>query len=134
MPELRIRCATCNSDRDTTHKNTKYCHVCRLASNLLFVGDKQKKCFACGQDFAPLSRNDLFCGKCDRNARSHNVEGYCAFCEREDQRLMRDEVRICVECSKNPEKRPAFLHAVLTRQDQQIENPVRLPAAPEPGV
>lgn len=117
LPE-HIHCEDCGAHRLTKYKNTKYCHVCRLLRNLKFIGQKTKTCFICDAEFAPIDRNDGMCRACGDLRRSYNVDGKCGLCGREGL-LWRKEIRVCIECLRDPRQRPRLLKGLIAKQRAQ---------------
>lgn len=108
------KCEGCSAPATAKRRNAKYCTVCRLVKNVMFIKDNSKKCWLCESKFAPLERNDVFCGTCDEDAPRGNT-GTCSLCQAEAQ-LYRDDISVCVPCMKDPEQRPLLLRALRKKQ------------------
>lgn len=111
-----IRCSDCGSDYETVRKNTKYCRLCRTLRDIKFIGVRQQTCWECDQKFAPSGPQQFLCGACDTTPRKSYVTGTCALCNRQEARLLDAQVAVCVECSRDGGKRPAFFKALVKKQ------------------
>lgn len=110
-------------------KNTKYCHVCRLERDLKFIGPKTTKCWGCDKPFAPLNRNDMLCSKCDLVTGTADVEGVCGICDASGP-LYRQDIRICMACLRDPDKRGRVYQAIVKKVKWQRKHP---PTEPIPA-
>lgn len=119
MSVRTIRCVTCNAPTPTTRKNTKYCVPCRLLKNVKFYANTTKKCWGCDGRFAPLHRNDVLCGTCD-DAPPRSITGICSFCKNKTE-LYNDNVKLCLPCIKDPERRPTLLRSLMKKQRELKE-------------
>lgn len=105
-----IRCRQCGAHRRARNKNTTHCYKCRLLRNLEFVAEFTRSCQDCKAKFAPISRNDPYCGRCALG-RSTNT-GTCIFCQEPDTYFIQIGVPVCKECARAPERRRAFIAAL----------------------
>lgn len=119
MPQT-INCKDCGAPRETKHRNTRYCHVCRLFRNLVFVSRRTAACVSCDGRFAPIKRDDQLCGFCDFLGETHRVTGKCGVCGQKTE-LVRREIRVCVPCLKAPDKRQLVIKALNKRRQEQRE-------------
>lgn len=124
---LIINCVDCGWPRITARKNTKYCYVCRLARNLAFAKDRTFKCVDCGKTKLQVTRNEDLCKECDEYSTPEGVVDHCAFCERDDQRLLGNTTRVCVSCIHDPRKRSsirtALKHKINAIKSGEVEIP-----------
>lgn len=109
-----INCADCGAERHTRWRNTKYCRPCRILKNLQYLLNWTTKCWVCDAEFAPLSREDRFCPRCDPRPATQE---HCALCDRDDQKLIDREIACCRECAADPKNRKLLLR-VLTKKVQ----------------
>lgn len=126
--ERLIQCADCSSDTKTVRSNTKYCGICRLYRDLLFLGTRTYKCFACDTPFAPLSVNGHLCPNCDVFNHALDSAGVCAFCATESEKLIRSDVSVCRDCAGDPANRKTLVAALRQKQDARKAQPARLEA------
>lgn len=113
MAERTIRCEDCGADYKTKRANTKYCRVCRLYRNLLFLKNRKKECPACGDQFAPLAMDDMVCGRCDIGR--HYVDGTCALCGDATSKQLHPDVAVCHPCATDPSRRPLLIRALAKK-------------------
>lgn len=114
MAEFTITCEDCGKEVSTPRRNTKYCIVCRLFRNTVFIGHRTKVCVECEKRFAPLNRGDVLCGGCDFTKKF--VEGSCALCERKSERLLHPDLKVCSMCATDPDKRTLFQRALAKKR------------------
>lgn len=116
-----IICADCGAERQARNKNTKYCRVCRLSRNLVYLRKRQttSTCVLCDTKFAPLQVGDDLCAKCDYQPESAPVV-VCALCN-ESRRSIDNDIAVCLECAKDPEKRDVFLRALKKKINARLE-------------
>jgi hypothetical protein len=108
-------CADCGREFETTRDNAKYCRLCRLLKNLIYIGDRRYECWACGGEFAPLGRNDKFCGQCNTVGSVHDHGGECRLCGETSDQLLHADVLVCRGCSTNPDRRKVLIQAVYRK-------------------
>lgn len=96
-----IHCADCGDSVRAKRPNTKYCKLCRLYRNVVYIASRSATCCSCESQFAPLHRNDQLCPDCDFLAEN-NPRGSCAFCEKEDELRVCAGVALCNRCAKTP--------------------------------
>lgn len=114
MATRTITCEDCGSRSETTRANTKYCKTCRLFRNVVFIGHRTKTCIECEKRFAPLDRADVLCGSCDFTRPL--VAGHCALCDRDTERLLHADVKVCSMCATDPDKRVLFQRALAKKR------------------
>lgn len=114
-----IECKDCGAQFETKRRNTKYCEVCRAIRNLLYVGSHRKECVSCESTFAPLARDDILCGECDFIDSGKRVRGKCTVCSTAEAILMHKDIRVCLACGRNPEKRTLLLKALFKKKRAQ---------------
>ena len=118
-PETR-RCQDCKGEYTTLHPRAKYCPVCRTYKNVLYLLQRLYDCWACGNQYAPLERNDKLCGRCSLTVkRRHDTKGTCRLCHEKSEQLLSPEVRICRPCATNPDNRQAFIRALAKKRQQR---------------
>lgn len=115
-----IQCADCGEERRGP-KNTKYCHMCRLARDAEFWTGKTVKCRkdhgGCGQAFAPINRNDSLCGKCNPGVSAWR--GNCVLCGKDDTYRVMRTLAVCKSCARDPAKRVKFVKGLRRRQAER---------------
>lgn len=104
-------CVDCGREFESNRENAKYCYLCRLYRNLVFIADRKYECWACGEKFAPLARSDKFCGGCNTNTSIHHTEGTCSFCG-EARVVLHEDVSVCLPCATDGEQRKLFVRAI----------------------
>lgn len=115
-----VTCAECSAPVETKRKNTKYCGVCRLYRNLIYLQGKTTTCWACDERFLLADRADRVCPDC-LPSTAHT--GACAVCNRDDQQMVTSDVAVCRRCIHAPEHRKTIIKALRQRQiKQQKEN------------
>lgn len=120
MPSFEITCEDCGQPYTAIRKNAKYCRVCRLLRNAIYLGDRTQTCLICEQDYAPLQRDKLsICGSCNPNSYKHDVEGTCVFCKTKDGRLIHEDIKVCRRCAQDPEQRELFIKALGKKKAQR---------------
>lgn len=112
-----MRCDDCGTEFESAKSNAKYCRVCRLLRNVIFIGNKTKECWTCGERFAPLDRNDTFCGKCNTVKSVHDAKGKCVMCKDSSDQLLHRSARVCRSCAYIPDLRPTLARALKKKQD-----------------
>lgn len=112
-------CVDCNCHFDAQRNHAKRCALCRAMAGLKFIGTyAEKKCLMCEVKFAPLTRNDAFCGACAVSPASYG-EVDCGFCKQPRRRAMA-EINVCNECARVPTYRGKVLRGIQKRIDQQV--------------
>lgn len=120
MAEFEISCEDCGHQYTSIRKNTKYCRVCRLLRNAIYLAAHTQTCVICEKVYAPLVREKLaVCGECNPNAYRHDASGTCSFCGTETQRLIHEDVTVCRKCSQDPEQRELFIKALGKKKAQR---------------
>jgi hypothetical protein len=114
------QCADCGASFTSRQPNARYCYLCRLDRNLMFIGERTSECWRCAKRFAPLSRNDRFCGHCYRTGTAHSVEGTCVLCHKESPNLLHADVSVCGPCATDPDNRRVLLRAVAKKRDTLV--------------
>lgn len=107
-----ITCEDCGLEFQSSRDNAKYCRVCRLFRNLVFIEARTYDCWACGGEFAPLERNQKFCGDCNTVRSAHDAPGTCSFCKEKTEQLLHKEVKVCRKCATDPENRQLLIRAL----------------------
>lgn len=118
MALTTIHCEDCGKPRLTGRRNTKYCRVCRLLKNINFIGDRTSECPRCKKRYAPVTRNDLMCGKCNPRIAQGKPTGICGFCK-EEKDLIDSDIKVCHGCATEPDNRLAFTIALLDKVETQ---------------
>lgn len=115
----------------TAAKNTKRCYVCRLVRNLTFVKARKSKCWACGESYCPIARDDQLCGKCAfKSSGAEQID--CVYCKRPGISVAKD-IAVCMVCARDPKNRNQFLGAARRRQlDRIAQDPGPRPELPTP--
>lgn len=104
---IEITCEDCGQKRSNAqYKNTRYCMACRLLRDLIFLDDRTRPCKSCRKVFAPVSRRDGLCGKCNYGSID---EGLCKLCKNEHAELYRRGIAVCVKCVRDPKQRPTVI-------------------------
>jgi hypothetical protein len=116
-----IHCEDCGSTYETIRKNTKYCAICRLFRDVMFVGTKKSKCLICEKKYCKTSRNDLVCADCDVVGSRLHGHGDCALCGATEAKLIRIGVAVCVGCAQDPDQRQTFIKALGRKVAQRKE-------------
>lgn len=116
-----IHCSDCGQARKTRYSNTKYCILCRMARNLKFIGETILKCKACGEEFAPLKRGDIMCGKCDNIPAAGDPHGECGLCHSVAVPIVNEDIAVCHPCSTDPSKREIFTAALFQKRRLRME-------------
>ena len=73
------------------------------------------KCGVSGKKYAPIKRNQHVSLTCDPYSTPGGPTGHCGICDRDDQRLYGEHVRVCVECLDSFEKRPIIYNMLLLK-------------------
>lgn len=110
-----ITCADCGQPYETSRPNTKFCAICRLLKDLLFLGVRTRECLLCSEKFCPTSRHDLMCGSCDTTPSSLHGEGDCAFCGASQAKTIRRGVAVCLRCARSPKHRRKLIQALAKK-------------------
>ena len=127
MDSLSIICDDCNDPYETTRRNTRLCSRCRLLIDLIYIGSRRSKCWACDTTIAPLGRNDKSCGSCSYQPKSYG-NAVCAFCHIDRPRVRRD-VDICSACAHDPALRGRLIQALKKGQHaRRRRNGTEVPA------
>lgn len=113
-------CADCGEPTTATRKNARYCPVCRLFRNLIYLGSNRQTCASCETKFAPLTVNERLCSDCDLTTAKRQG-GSCAICEQRGVPLVAEGVAICIYCARAPEKRDVVTRALGKRRRTQTE-------------
>lgn len=113
-PPHSISCADCGATYETKRKNTRYCAVCRLRKDLLFITTRVQKCWDCGATFAPLNSDDVLCSECEPR-RTRYTDGKCNVCSSDPTTLLIPGVAICTRCARAPELRPTIVQKLGSR-------------------
>lgn len=121
MTELTIECADCRHSHTAHRKNAKYCGVCRLFRDLIYLGGRRSRCASCDEKFAPLNVNDRLCATCDLEMHPPKDLGDCALCDAENTVLVRPGIAVCVTCAKDPKHRDVFTRAVGKKRKTRME-------------
>lgn len=108
-----IVCADCGRDYETVRRNTKYCSLCRLLRDLLFVDRATTKCWICSEVFAPIERREKSCGSCCYKAAKNGV-AECAFCHQEKPRVNAG-IAVCHGCARDPELRGKLMNSLMKK-------------------
>lgn len=117
MAERTITCEDCGAPYVTKRTNTKYCRLCRLLRNVLYLRDKTSVCIGCDKTYAPLLREKFaVCGDCFPGSWGNDATGRCSFCDTDGVRLLDPDVAVCRDCAQNPDKRELFVKALLKKQ------------------
>lgn len=118
MALMTINCATCGAPRKTRQPHTKYCVVCALVRDLMYVAQNAitATCLLCERDFLPLKRGERLCGKCYEVVASDSTRGECVLCGRE-RKLLRDEIRACHRCARAPKHRADLIRKLVKKQE-----------------
>lgn len=115
-----ITCQDCSTKRiNPRYRNTRYCKSCRLLRDLLYIELEQRPCADCKQMFAPVSRKDTLCGRCNYGSV---YQGRCAFCKL-DVELHRDGIPVCTSCIRAPTLRSTIISGLRKGQAaRRLEN------------
>lgn len=117
MPTTRtIQCADCQAEYATQRSNTKYCALCRIFRDVMYLGNRKQTCLVCEQKFALLQAGERLCPKCDVIPSSRYVDGTCAFCGTHEYPLLSAEVAVCTACAHDPEQRELFIKAIVQKR------------------
>lgn len=130
--ERTILCADCGQATATKRQNTKYCPLCRLLRDLLYVGGMKRECWICEREYAPLTYKrdpSEMCGECDTLTRNRYVEGDCSYCQQHKHNLLNSDVRVCVRCALDPANRARLVRALQRKQAARAEENGRRLAA-----
>lgn len=120
MAERTIECKDCGSPFPTTRSNAKYCRVCRLYRNLVFLRDSTFECAACGTTVAPVVRDGWVCSTCDPTMGCSDVTGCCSLCSI-DAKLPYEELAVCEECLNSPDQRRLLVSALRAKVNRLKE-------------
>lgn len=120
MTDHSIHCADCGHPATAKRKNQRYCGVCRLFRNLIYLGGRTVRCASCDTKFAPLHVNDKLCADCDFD-KEKLPKGRCAFCEQDERPLVKEDVSICIACAKDPSHRDKVTRALGKKRRQRQE-------------
>lgn len=122
MPDPHtIKCVDCGQPYETRRPNTRYCAVCRLYRDLVYLGSRTKVCLDCEERFAPLAVKDLLCGKCDFIRSKNYADGECALCHGNTSPLLHSDVAVCLVCAREPKRRELLLRAVAKKRSARRE-------------
>lgn len=120
--DYQINCDDCGTEHVARRKNVRYCGVCRMFRNLVYLGNRKAKCSSCETKFAPLTANDQLCASCDFLSES-NPKGACAFCSSVDVPLIHPELAVCLACGKDATIRSKVTAAIgKKRRARQTTN------------
>lgn len=112
-----IICEDCGATRrNPAYKNTRYCKSCRLLRDLVYIDDATRPCKSCRRSYAPVSRRDTLCGKCNYGSVD---EGLCHFCKSEHAELYRPGIGVCCSCVRAPRLRPSIVAALKKGQRER---------------
>lgn len=114
-----IHCADCDREAQAHKANMKYCAVCRLFRNLVYLENRTTDCVSCSEKFAPFRRGDVLCADCDVVRPRAYTEGTCALCAGGTYPLLHADVAVCLRCAKDPAQRRTFLQAVAKKRNAQ---------------
>lgn len=109
MPSFN--CEECGRPSSSSRKTAKRCSLCRLLNNLMFIGIKTRKCLMCKEVFAPISRDDSFCGQHAIAIRKHGTTEACTYCGKEGA-CIHENVNVCITCARTVRLRSKFLNAL----------------------
>lgn len=119
-----IVCEDCGAPYLAKRKNARYCSICRLRKDLLFITTRLQKCWDCEQTFAPLNTNDVLCNQCEPR-RHRYTDGECKICHVDPTTLLIPGLAICTKCVRDPELRPLIVQKLGQRirwnQDHRVE-------------
>lgn len=118
-----IHCTDCGAPRVTARRNTKYCYLCRLLRNIIFVGTRTFKCSVCEKRLQPCDRNQDLCCECNPYLPG-SVQGDCKLCGREDVRLLGDTIAVCDRCANDPKMRSKLKAALILKQKMVKEGTI----------
>lgn len=121
MPDSTFNCVDCRAPSTARRPNAKYCDVCRLWRDLMFVGARRHRCLDCEESFAPTRVADKLCATCDFIGSRKYAEGECAFCHRSTDPLLCVDVRVCRRCARDPERRSLLIKAVKAKRNSRRE-------------
>lgn len=121
--EQTITCADCGHEHTAKRKNARYCGICRLFRNLIYLGARTSRCASCDGKFSPLHVNDKLCANCDFS-QGKDGRGNCALCEQKDMPLVKAEVAVCVYCAKDPTRRDVFTRAIGKKRKARMDKAV----------
>lgn len=107
-------CVNCGADITAKSKLAKYCSICRLHKNLMFVKGSTTTCDVCEDKYAPSERGQFCCTKCSSVTDSVR-EGECKICGSEDYPLIWQDASVCVRCMDDPAKRPLIVRGLMKR-------------------
>lgn len=120
MKTFPIECADCKHHHVAHSPKAKYCNVCRIFRDLAFVNSTTKPCFMCGDQFAPMSRKDMLCSKCDYTHLVHGT-GDCGLCKATSTSTIRSDIAVCLDCARDPKKRQIFSRAIAKKRAERME-------------
>ena len=114
-----IKCQACGQPTQAKRKNTKYCGVCRLVNQLLYLRGRTRKCVVCNKKFALLEMSEQVCGNCQLQAQYEHPENpECGFCHR-PRKPIQQEVAVCLPCAHAPANREAMTKAIIKKQQER---------------
>lgn len=113
-----VRCVDCGARRRTrTPQLTKRCYRCALRETIRYIGGRRRKCWACGNRFAPLGRGDDTCGACS-DPPKHAFQGTCLSCGSK-RPLWAHNARVCLPCLKDDETTRQRIWRTLKREREE---------------
>lgn len=107
-------CENCGGEITSKSKLAKYCSICRLYKNIMFIGDKTVECQVCEDEYSPTERGQFCCRKCS-SVTDRVRSGECKICGSDDWPLIWQEAQVCVKCMDDPEKRGIVARGLMKR-------------------
>lgn len=123
-----IKCIDCGADYSTKRRNTKYCAICRLRKDLLFLTTRTVQCWDCEAIFAPINSADVLCAECEPSRKRYGV-GECKLCEAPQSTLLIPGLAICTKCVRDPKRRATVVQKLGSRIRWQKARPIEQVAA-----
>lgn len=114
-----IKCADCGEPYTAKRRNAKYCRLCRLFRDLIYLDRRTHECVSCGDRFAPLHSNDKLCAICDFATKTADAKK-CSFCS-EKRATVNAEVSVCLGCAKDPKHRRLLIQATGKKRRTRTE-------------
>jgi hypothetical protein len=118
-----ITCHDCGDQRRSVPSNTRYCKKCRVLRELVYWHRRTRHCRECEREYAPLSRTDYWCSKCDPGLE--HKTGPCGLYPNKPHEGAPTfaQIPICAGCFRDPRKRDWLIRVMQKgRNDRRTAN------------